>query len=309
MSNRVDFCPIASRFSPLVLAVATPSQVYIDSLPHLSALSTSSPSSSANFTALRLIRDVLCRLSSAPSRLTLLLPHTSPLLRDLSRASFSSTLTCLRLHPPAILDRHAEEHLVKPPETGDLATPGNRSWSLMQRAEESWVDVMAEGSSDWAVGTMGAGALVELTVRKAHGGSSKGMTRSLEGLVVGHRRRLFGRRWQELPDLGASVAAASSPTPNEGGSHQVAGASSREDNASTTASQQHPSQADTSFNLGLTAEQLASRATVPIPYAYDGTSGGAGVTSSGGGGMPVILFEPGSEDDVDEDDPDEDLDF
>jgi elongator complex protein 5 len=69
----------------------------------------------------------------------------------------------------------------------------------------------------------------------------------------------------------------------------------------------HPSQEHIPFNLSLTPAQAASRADVPVPYAHEGDEGQPSSSKTGGGGK--ILFEPGSEDDMDEDDPDEDLDF
>jgi len=51
-----------------------------------------------------------------------------------------------------------------------------------------------------------------------------------------------------------------------------------------------------SFNLDLTAEQRESRAKVPLPYAHK-EKGGA------------IFYDPDSADDIDDDDPDEDLDI
>ncbi|KAI0307821.1 hypothetical protein B0F90DRAFT_68321 [Multifurca ochricompacta] len=51
------------------------------------------------------------------------------------------------------------------------------------------------------------------------------------------------------------------------------------------------------FNLNLTPEQWISRAKVPLPYAHKGSSSGSG----------AIMYEPDSADDIDDDDPDEDL--
>lgn len=75
-----------------------------------------------------------------------------------------------------------------------------------------------------------------------------------------------------------------------------------------------------SFNLNLTPEQQRSRAQVPLPYAHEGMvqvvtwPNVADVKSSG---KPVgqthtpaaILYDPDSADDLDDDDPDEDLDI
>ncbi|CAK5280245.1 unnamed protein product, partial [Mycena citricolor] len=50
-----------------------------------------------------------------------------------------------------------------------------------------------------------------------------------------------------------------------------------------------------SFNLTLTASQQNSRAQVPLPYVHEG--------------KPTIFYDPDSGDDIDDDDPDEDLDI
>ena len=74
-----------------------------------------------------------------------------------------------------------------------------------------------------------------------------------------------------------------------------------------------------SFNLNLTAEQQHARAQVPLPYVNEGTSAfhspdqqlinaftgrPANAPSSA-----AILYDPDSADDIDDDDPDEDLDL
>jgi len=61
---------------------------------------------------------------------------------------------------------------------------------------------------------------------------------------------------------------------------------------------------DVSFNLNLTPEQRESRANVPLPYAHKGDSEKDASQSSG-----AILYDPDSADDIDDDDPDEDLDI
>ncbi|KAF8898687.1 hypothetical protein BD779DRAFT_1666485 [Infundibulicybe gibba] len=55
-----------------------------------------------------------------------------------------------------------------------------------------------------------------------------------------------------------------------------------------------------SFNLSLTAAQQESRAQVPLPYAHEGKS----IPHTG-----AIFYDPDSADDIDDDDPDEDLDI
>jgi len=58
-----------------------------------------------------------------------------------------------------------------------------------------------------------------------------------------------------------------------------------------------------SFNLNLTDSQQQSRAQVPLPYAHEGKAVERQVTSA------AILYDPDSADDIDDDDPDEDLDI
>ncbi|KAF7320364.1 hypothetical protein MKEN_00821200 [Mycena kentingensis (nom. inval.)] len=53
-----------------------------------------------------------------------------------------------------------------------------------------------------------------------------------------------------------------------------------------------------SFNLNLTAAQVNSRAQVPLPYAHQEKQS-----------VPKIYYDPDSADDIDDDDPDEDLDI
>jgi len=58
---------------------------------------------------------------------------------------------------------------------------------------------------------------------------------------------------------------------------------------------------DVSFNLNLTPDQRKSRAQVPLPYAHKNASQPSGTGT--------ILYDPDSADDIDDDDPDEDLDI
>lgn len=75
-----------------------------------------------------------------------------------------------------------------------------------------------------------------------------------------------------------------------------------------------------SFNLNLTPEQQRSRAQVPLPYAHEGMSPPVAwlhVADVKPTGKPAgqthapaaILYDPDSADDLDDDDPDEDLDI
>jgi elongator complex protein 5 len=61
-----------------------------------------------------------------------------------------------------------------------------------------------------------------------------------------------------------------------------------------------------SFNLNLTPSQQQSRAQVPLPYAHDGRPQ---ESQSSGASFGTIFYDPDSADDIDDDDPDEDLDI
>ena len=56
-----------------------------------------------------------------------------------------------------------------------------------------------------------------------------------------------------------------------------------------------------SFNVNLTPSQQESRARVPLPYAHEGKPPEIHTSS--------IIYDPDSADDIDDDDPDEDLDI
>lgn len=160
------------------------------------------------------------------------------------------------------------------------------------------------------------------------------MIRSLEGLRVTRRGRGRGRgrnpassgygsgsvalqvcAWSDLPelaDVGKKFQLHSSPSDETAAEPQ--GATPKKPTTTTTtiskedAVEYHPSQKEATFNLGTTSSQSASRAQVPIPYAHEGETT-VHVSTPGTMRLGNIIFEPGSEDDMDEDDPDEDLDF
>jgi elongator complex protein 5 len=81
-----------------------------------------------------------------------------------------------------------------------------------------------------------------------------------------------------------------------------------------------------SFNLNLTLEQQQQRAKVPLPYAHEGVcclvsiphaarlmnvhlSKGKPAESAASAPVGAIYYDPDSADDIDDDDPDEDLDI
>ncbi|KAJ9095302.1 hypothetical protein QFC21_005668 [Naganishia friedmannii] len=149
------------------------------------------------------------------------------------------------------------------------------------------------------------GVIVQILVRKQQGGANKGMSRTLEALrplcSVSVPWSLGPCQWHELSgmeDVGKAFGKTGKAVEPEQGDRIE----------QSNQEQHHPSQQHIPFNLSLTPAQQASRARVPIPYAHEGDDGPAqqryDTVPTGG-----IIFEPGSEDDMDDDDPDEDLDF
>ncbi|KAJ9094809.1 hypothetical protein QFC20_006823 [Naganishia adeliensis] len=280
--------------------------------------------------AVRLVKSLLKDLRGlkAPSRLVLLVPKYSPFLDHLITPSLSPTITLLQLHAPLLIAHLASTFLTSPPASGILdsasESAGMKFWSILNASDglgsAGWAGAAAgdvrgkgkakaEGTSfalsgeelgsggvielvDWASSGEGevesakGGVVVQVLVRKLQGGANKGMSRSLEALVP-RGAGLVACPWNEvdgLRDVGRTYVSSAVEPEKE-------------------SQENHPSQQHIPFNLSLTASQQASRAQVPIPYAHEGDDAPSTVPQGG------IIFEPGSEDDMDDDDPDEDLDF
>ncbi|KAH9944429.1 uncharacterized protein BXZ73DRAFT_96918 [Epithele typhae] len=238
----------------------------------------------------RLLSDVLAlvRERGAPSRLVLHLVAPSPLLAPLLATRFSPALTHLTAHPAALLPHLAAAYLVHPPPaaspTSSASPPSPadaKFWRVFSpfAARAPDVERLVFGPG----GPGGAGAadelVVEALVRGGGGGGAggrRGVERGLEGWAGGAPCAL-----RELGGLKALFAGRKAAASEPGGTAD-------------------PTQ-DLSFNLNLTPEQQRSRAQVPLPYAHEGKP----VVPAPG----VILYDPDSADDLDDDDPDEDLDI
>ncbi|GHJ89463.1 hypothetical protein NliqN6_5865 [Naganishia liquefaciens] len=280
-------------------------QVYIDALD---VLVEDYASFSRGVKVVKMVLQLL-RTQKAPSRLILPLPSSTPLLNSLLTPSTSPALSLLTLHPPSLISHLAETYLTTPPPSGHLdADPqGMKFWSLLVTAD-------GPGSAGWSGGQAGdikgkgrargeavvrsllgesdesaeaEAVVVQVLVRKQQGGANKGMSRGLEAVRWGAGAEgMVPCAWNEvegLRSLGKGYVLESE-----------------------TVEERHPSQQHIPFNLSLTASQQASRAQVPIPYAHEGDEPSTPREPAALGG---IIFEPGSEDDMDDDDPDEDLDF
>jgi hypothetical protein len=181
---------------------------------------------------------------SAPSRLVLLLPTASAILSQLLSPAVSPTLSSLTVHTCEVINVLASTYLFNPPTSGDLSEAGTAGGSrfrgLLENATKrnetlklalsgeistiigDWSD--NSGSSGQAsakshtsssaeppAGNARTGVVTEILIRKAAGGASKGMLRSLEGLwaplsgegasSVHRAGDLETCRWQEIKGL------------------------------------------------------------------------------------------------------------
>ncbi|KAI0304868.1 hypothetical protein BC826DRAFT_965189 [Russula brevipes] len=210
-----------------------------------------------------------------PSRLVLHFSTSSSPLRDLVLAPrLSPTLAHIVAHPPALLTHLATAQLTPPP---PLSAP-ERFWRvfapLSARAWEVERIVLGPGGAGPSGG--GGGEIVlEVLTRAPEGRRGRNVERELEGWTAGGPCPL-----SDLDGL--------KPILEDDGKRRWA-----EVTSDVTS--------EVSFNLNLTPEQRKSRAKVPLPYAHKGDSE---KESSG-----AILYDPDSADDIDDDDPDEDLDI
>jgi len=216
----------------------------------------------------------LVRSREDTSRLVLHVLAPSPLIPILVQTRFSPTLSHVIAHPTALLKHLATEYLTPPLPL----SPPEKFWGvflpIVDRHYESEKLIFGSGGE----GSGGVEFVVEVLVRGADGpGRKRGVERVLEG-------------WSsdglpcELTALESLKSLWKGKAVEENGPD--------------------PTQ-NLSFNLNLTPEQQQSRAQVPLPYAHEGKP-----TERVDLPPPAaILYDPDSADDLDDDDPDEDLDI
>ncbi|KAF4623430.1 hypothetical protein D9613_001854 [Agrocybe pediades] len=206
------------------------------------------------------------------ARLILHSQSPSSLLPLITQTTFSSSLAHLIAHPPALITHLATEFLMPPPPVSQEA----KFWSVFLPVSERIHDTerLIFGSTSGEGSSHPSEFVVELIQREGIG-RKRGVQRVLEG-------------WSY---------------------DRPCGLSSLESLHAVTITQKEPAQANAPdptqnlpFNLNLTSSQQESRAKVPLPYAHEGTP----VTSNTQG---AIFYDPDSADDIDDDDPDEDLDI
>ncbi|KAF5312605.1 hypothetical protein D9619_003213 [Psilocybe cf. subviscida] len=246
-----------------------PRTIIIDSID---TLLEDSGSLSATYKSLAKLYSLVKKRTDA----RLILHSQSPcsLLPLITQTAFSSSIAHVIAHPPALLAHLATEFLMPPPPLSPMA----KFWGVFMPVSERIHDTerlvfgpTGEGSSSPAE------FVVELIVRDGAGGRKRGVERVLEG-------------W-------AATAGGSC----ELGSLQSLKPLMTKKTAELPQSAPDPTQ-NLPFNLSLTSSQQESRASVPLPYAHEGTP----VPSTLPG---AIFYDPDSADDIDDDDPDEDLDI
>ncbi|PIL32016.1 hypothetical protein GSI_06720 [Ganoderma sinense ZZ0214-1] len=215
----------------------------------------------------------LVREREGSSRLVLHALALSPLFPLLNQTRFSPSLTHLTAHPSALLMHLASAYLTPPPPL----SPDEKFWGVFipisERHYESEKLVFGPGGE-------GSGSpaefVVEVLVRGGvdNAGRRRGTQRVLEGWSAALGSPCELHQLESLKALWSKknvIEVQSAPDPTQ----------------------------DLSFNLNLTLEQQRSRSQVPLPYAHEGKPQAAG----------AILYDPDSADDLDDDDPDDDLDI
>ncbi|GLB36199.1 putative elongator subunit Iki1 [Lyophyllum shimeji] len=217
----------------------------------------------------------LVRARPMPSRLILHATRPSELVPLLTLPTFSPSIVQLTAHPPVLLAHVAKDYLTPPPP----ASPKAKFWSVFLPLSERSRDVdrlvygaTGEGSSN------ASEMVVEILIRGGEGsGRKRGIERELEGWSASEGA-CDVTKLESLKGVWTKktvVEAAPDPT------HNV------------------------SFNLNLTSSQQESRAQVPLPYAHEGRP----LASQTSGTTAAIFYDPDSADDLDAEDPDEDLDI
>ncbi|THV04893.1 hypothetical protein K435DRAFT_648360 [Dendrothele bispora CBS 962.96] len=223
----------------------------------------------------RFLNSILVYLSSRSkhSRLILHICAPSPILPLLVSTSFSPSLTQCIAHPPALLLHLAKEYLTYPPPQ----TPEAKFWGVFlpitERIRDS--EQLVYGPEGEGSGSLGD-VIIEIIIRGGsdYSGRRKATERHLEGWQVPQSTAVPLEQLDSLNSLWRrTVVTEANPDPTQ----------------------------NVSFNLQLTPSQQESRARVPLPYAHEGQT----IQLQQGS----ILYDPDSADDIDDDDPDEDLDI
>ncbi|PPR06897.1 hypothetical protein CVT24_011587 [Panaeolus cyanescens] len=209
--------------------------------------------------------------TNTKSRFIIHTQSPSPLVPLLTQTNFSASLVHLIAHPPSLISHMARDLFVPPPPL----SPEVKFWNVFIPMSERVHDTehLVFGSSGEGCGHPNEIA-AEVIIRDAFG-RKRGVERILEGWSPQGTVEIL-----QLESLSHIVhkekeAVSAGPDPTK----------------------------DLPFNLNLTTSQQESRAQVPLPYVHEGQSLPQPDISG------AIFYDPDSADDIDDDDPDEDLDI
>ncbi|KAJ4489305.1 hypothetical protein C8J55DRAFT_296348 [Lentinula edodes] len=225
----------------------------------------------------KFLRSLMASISSRSktSRLILHISAPSKLLPLLISTAFSPTLTQLIAHPPVLFTHITTEYMTPPPPLSSDAKFWGIFIPISERGRDAENLVFGQGGD-------GSGGQDEMVVevlvrgRSDASGRRKAVERFLEGWDIQKNQPVSLRQISSLASIykRKTVIEEAAPDPTQ----------------------------NVSFNLHLTPSQLESRARVPLPYVHEGLS----IAQPAPG---AILYDPDSADDIDDDDPDEDLDI
>ncbi|KAJ6575175.1 hypothetical protein B0H19DRAFT_1127513, partial [Mycena capillaripes] len=224
----------------------------------------------------RFLHELMSLIRARPnaSRLIVHSLSPSPLIPLLCQPGFSPSLTHVISHPPSLLLHLSTEYLTLPPPLSAEAKFWGIFLPVSQRVHESERLIFgAEGE--------GTGDDDELVIEIIVRGDGEGL-----------RRRGVDRTLQ-----GWSLTRGACPLA------EVVALKSLWSRNIAQPTFVDPTQ-NVSFNLNLTASQQNSRAQVPLPYVHEGRP-----VEKQPPAAAAIFYDPDSADDLDDDDPDEDLDI
>ncbi|OCB91898.1 hypothetical protein A7U60_g833 [Sanghuangporus baumii] len=234
--------------------------------------------------------------SEASSRLVCHITALSPVLPFLKQPRFAPSFIHLIAHPPALLTHLSRAYLTSPPSSSSSSSDSPdalKFWRVFVPLSDRPLEIEALvfGSDEHAEGggspdelvveilVRGRGADVPIisSVPVSGSGKRKGIERVLEGWSVSKGGPVPLEELDSLKNVWKKkiLSQPEAPDPTK----------------------------DLTFNLSLTDSQQASRSQVPLPYEHNGRS------TSSQNQSAHIFYDPDSADDLDDEDPDEDLDL
>jgi len=254
-----------------------------------------SPSKTYNYLA-----QVLAHLRVRQQPFTLLLHLTlhSNLLFLLQQPSFTPSLIHISAHPPALFTSIASEFLSPPPSSSSSHTDPSilKFWNVFipftQPSRAGEVEALVFGQRDRPAGVQDE-IVVEVLMR-SHSGELSTIGGASAAMHTGARRRAVERvleGWniaKAEPCKLEELATLKSVWRRNGVVEQVVPDPTK----------------NLTFNLSLTESQQNSKSKVPLPYEHEGKPSDLARPQTA-----HILYDPDSADDLDDEDPDEDLDI